>query len=350
MKEVIEFKDDSLYLLNQRTLPRSEETVKIDHYKMVAGAIKNMTVRGAPAIGITAAYGYCLGVKEFLRKNTEKNCKNSTPEFLKNVKSLLLNSRPTAVNLKWAVNRMEQKYRELRLEDADKIYFEIVKEAHKIKETEIEANIAIGEYGADILEKLSSKKEKGLNLLTHCNAGALATGGWGTALGVVRSAQKRKLINKVFVDETRPRLQGAKLTCYELEKENIPYRLIVDSMAGFLMKRGRIDAVVVGADRIAASGDVANKIGTYTCAILAYRHKVPFYVAAPISTFDFETESGSDIEIERRSSKEVLFINGRGIAPVNTEAENYAFDVTDNNLVEFYITEKGVINQIYELR
>ncbi|MGM0440811.1 MAG: S-methyl-5-thioribose-1-phosphate isomerase [Elusimicrobiota bacterium] len=347
MKEIIEYKDGRLYLLDQRLLPHKEKYVENKNHEAVAESIKNMTVRGAPAIGITAAFGYCRGVKDFIEQKTSEN---NIDNFLKNVKSRLLKSRPTAVNLKWAVNKMEQKYIDLKQEPVDKIYSKLLNEARKLKESEVKANIDMGDYGADLLENIDGKNTDKLNLLTHCNAGALATGGWGTALGVMRTAHRRGLVRKVFADETRPRLQGARLTCYELGKENIPHKLIIDSMSGFLMKKGEIDAVVVGADRIAANGDVANKIGTYMSAVLADRHSIPFYVAAPVSTFDFDTETGRDIEIELRSPKEVLFINGRRIAPRETETKNYAFDITDSELIRGYITEKGVIKKTDELR
>jgi len=341
--EVINFKNNKLYLLDQRVLPEKEEYFQVAASHEAAAAITDMVVRGAPAIGIAAAYGYALGA-------LEKNIKSydELKKHMDSVRQELLKARPTAVNLKWAVNKMHGEFKQLEGKELSEVRDKLVAAADKIKKKEIEANIKMGEYGANLIEKIYKEKGK-INILTHCNAGALATGGWGTALGVIRSAAERGYVQMVYADETRPRLQGAKLTCYELKKAEIPYTLISDNMSGFLMNRGKIDCAVVGADRIARNGDVANKIGTYMVAALAQRHSIPFYVAAPESTFDFDTADGSGIEIEERSHDEVLLINDRSIAPEGTETVNPAFDVTPKELVSAYITEKGVIGSPDEL-
>ncbi|MFC2091318.1 S-methyl-5-thioribose-1-phosphate isomerase [Elusimicrobiota bacterium] len=337
--KIIGFENKKLFLLDQRKLPDKISYLKIKDSKGTASAIRNMVVRGAPAIGITAAYGYCLG-------SIEKKFKEHSDlvKYIKNVKKELLSTRPTAVNLKWALDRMESEFNNIKNVDQKKIFVLLEEAANKIKSSEIEANTKIGEYGADILQNIAKKKKK-LCVLTHCNAGELATGGWGTALGVIRSAFKKDLIDTVFVDETRPRFQGARLTCFELKNERIPHRLICDNMAGLLMSKGRVDVVIVGADRIVQNGDVANKIGTYMVAVLANRHDIPFYVAAPKSTFDMDVKEGSDIDIEVRSETEVLYIGGHRISPKGTIAMNPAFDVTPHELVTGYITENGVIKQ-----
>lgn len=338
MLEVINFKNKRLFLLDQRKLPEQLKYVVIRDYEETAMAIKDMVVRGAPAIGITGVYGYCLGCIErgFNKIDLLKQ--------MSKVKQKLLNSRPTAVNLRWALDKMEGEFNGLQDKDIkqNKIYEKLVEAAHNLKKSEIEGNRRIGQHGAELLKNISREKGK-LTVLTHCNAGALATGGWGTALGIIHSAFNEGLIKMVYVDETRPRLQGAKLTCFELKRENIPHTLICDSMSGLLMSQKKLDAVIVGADRIAANGDVANKIGTYIIAVLAHRHNLPFYVAAPKSTFDFKTPSGEDIEIEQRSEEEVLFVGKESISPKGTKAENPAFDVTPHEIVTAYITEEGTM-------
>jgi methylthioribose-1-phosphate isomerase len=337
MPEVILFKDNKLFILDQRKLPESEEYLELSNPDDAGNAIKNMAVRGAPAIGIAGAYGYCLGCLE-KKLDSLENIKN----YMSEVKEKLLATRPTAVNLKWALDKMEERLSQLEDLQPEAVCRELIRAAHQIKDSEIQANKQIGKYGADMLEDLGRKKRK-ITVLTHCNAGALATGGWGTALGVIRSAFNKGVIERVYADETRPRLQGARLTCYELKEENIPYTLICDNMSGLLMMLNKIDTVVVGADRIAANGDVANKIGTYMVAVLAHRHEIPFYVAAPESTFDFGTPSGEEIQIEQRPEEEVLNIYDQCIAPQGTQAENPAFDITPRELVTAYITQKGVI-------
>jgi methylthioribose-1-phosphate isomerase len=347
MQDIVLFRKDRLVLLDQRKIPHKIKYLKFKNPKETAWAISEMVVRGAPAIGIAAAYGYALGCNE-----KKYNDYAGLKAHMEKVREILIESRPTAVNLKWAVDKMHNVF--LSLENSDIFYIDIFKrlvdEANSIKISEIDANKKIGEYGTEELKKIGSEKGK-LTILTHCNAGALATGGWGTALGVIRSAFNDNIIEKVYVDETRPRLQGARLTCFELKQEGIPYTLICDNMSGFIMTKNKIDAVIVGADRIAANGDAANKIGTYMAAVLAKRHGIPFYVAAPVSTFDFNTSDGKDIEIELRSENEVLSVlGGKRIAPEDTVTENYAFDVTPHELIEAYITEKGVIHSPDELQ
>jgi methylthioribose-1-phosphate isomerase len=344
MIEIVGFKNRKMVLLDQRVIPQKVRYKKFKNSEEAAWAIKVMVVRGAPAIGIAAAYGYVLGCIE--KKISDKKLLD---EYMKEVKVRLFEARPTAVNLQWALDRMEQKYNSLGELGQEEIFIKLLEEADIIKESEIQANISMGDYGAEEFKRLM-KDNKKLNILTHCNAGALATGGWGTALGVIRSAFDNGIIEKVYADETRPRLQGARLTCFELKEHGIPYKLICDNMSGLFMKNNRIDAIVVGADRIAANGDVANKIGTYMVAVLANRHNIPFYVAAPRSTFDFNTATGDDIEIEQRSIEEVLYIKKRSISPQGTQAENPAFDVTPQELVTGYITEEGVIRHPDELQ
>jgi methylthioribose-1-phosphate isomerase len=337
MDNIINFKGLKLVLLDQRKLP-----FKISYKELKDSS--QTAVRGAPAIGITAAYGYYLGSMEKEFKDFK-----SLKIYMERVGEKLLSSRPTAVNLKWALNLMGKTLKENPGLPVDKIRDNLLERAEYIKERELAANKKIGEYGASEFEKISAGKNK-LKVLTHCNAGALATGGWGTALGVIRSAFNRGLVKEVYADETRPRMQGAKLTCFELKEEGIPYKLITDGMAGYFMSRGEIDTVVVGADRIALNGDVANKIGTSMVAIAADYYNVPFYVAAPVSTFDFNCLTGGDIVIEERSHEEVLVINKKKISPEGTKTSNPAFDITKKSLIKGYITEKGVVKSTYELQ
>lgn len=307
------FKKDTLYVLDQRFLPHKEIWVKCKNYRDVADIIKKMVVRGAPLIGVVAGYGVYLGAKEGKFYQAYKELKNT---------------RPTAKNLFFALERMRKVYEE------KKDVLSVLKEAKKIEEEDRILCNKIGEFG----EKLIKKNFK---VLTHCNAGSLATAGIGTALGVIRKAKKK--IKMVWVDETRPYLQGSRLTAWELEKEKIPYKIICDNMAGFLMRKGEVDCVIVGADRIARNGDTANKIGTYSLSVLAKYHKIPFYVAAPYSTFDLTLKDGSEIPIEERSEKEVKEIQGKKITPIKAKVFNPAFDVTPHNLITAIITEKGII-------
>jgi methylthioribose-1-phosphate isomerase len=329
--KTMEWTGNSLRLLDQRKLPFIEEYVECKTHEEVAHAIKEMIVRGAPAIGVTAAFGYVLGFREYRSGDLK--------EWMKRVKEVLSRTRPTAVNLFWALNRMEKVFLEnLKNENLEEILEE---EALKMAYEDIETNRAIGRNGAELIED-------GSTILTHCNAGALATVDYGTALGVIRAAVEAGKRVRVFADETRPYLQGARLTAWELMKDGIEVYVITDNMAGWLMKRGMIDAVVVGADRIALNGDTANKIGTYSLAVLAKRNNVPFYVAAPISTIDPTIKSGDEIPIEERRAEEVTHCGGNRIAPEGVKVLNPAFDVTENSLITAIITEKGVIKPPFE--
>jgi len=307
------WKGDKLLLLDQRKLPHKEEWLELKTYRDVAEAIKDMAVRGAPAIGCTAAYGFVLGVK----------VQRENPKL---VYETLKNTRPTAYNLFWALERMMKAFNEGR---------DIEEEARSIEREDYEANKKMGEYGNELIPKNAK-------ILTHCNTGALATAGWGTALGVIRTAYYSGKDIFVWVDETRPYLQGSRLTAWELLKEGIPHKIITDNTAGFLMKKGLVDLVIVGADRITAGGDVANKIGTYTLAVLCKEHNIPFYVVAPTSTIDPDIKSGSEIIIEERSPEEVKSCGGCIVAPESSEAYHLAFDVTPSELITAIITEKGV--------
>lgn len=313
------WKGDYLLLLDQRKLPCEEIWLELRTYEDVAKAIKDMAVRGAPAIGCTAAYGFVLGIK-LQRENPEE------------VYETLKNTRPTAYNLFWALERMMKALRENR---------DLEEEAKSIEKEDYEANKKMGEYGSQLIPK-------GAKILTHCNTGALATAGWGTALGVIRSTHYAGKDIFVWVDETRPYLQGSRLTAWELLKEGIPHKIITDSTAGFLMRKGLVDLVIVGADRITARGDVANKIGTYSLAVLCKEHGIPFYVVAPTSTIDPDIEKGEDIVIEERSAKEVKSCGDCLIAPEESDALHIAFDVTPANLISAIITEKGVFKP-YEI-
>jgi len=338
MKEIktIEFKDDVLYLIDQRKLPITYEIFECRTYKEVDFAIKDMVVRGAPAIGATAAYGVVLAAKEFLDNNKE--------DFLKNMNEALetLNkSRPTAVNLMWAIRRMRKLLEENKELSVKEIYEKIKSEADNILNEDIETNKKMGKYGNEIIPQKAT-------ILTHCNTGALATAGFGTALGVVREAFYSGKDIFVFADETRPRLQGGRLTAWELVQEGIPSKLIADNVAATLIRDGKIDVILVGADRIALNGDTANKIGTFMLSVVAKVYNVPFYVVAPTTTIDFDIETGEEIEIEERSSEEVTHIENIRIAPEGIEVFNPAFDVTPNENITGIITEKGIIRPPYK--
>ena len=329
----IVWKGDSLLLLDQRRLPLEESWVECKTYEDVAKAIESMVVRGAPAIGVVAAYGVALGAKQVLEES------KSYLDFkakLEMVINRLAATRPTAVNLFWALKIMK-----LILEagqNEDDIVVALETEAMNIERQDIETNRKMGFFGAELL----ASKE---NVLTHCNTGALATAGFGTALGVIRAAVEMGKDITVFVDETRPYLQGARLTAWELEQEGIPYYLITDNMAGWFMSVGEISCIIVGADRIALNGNTANKVGTYSLSVLAKEHGIPFYIAAPSSTFDFSIRSGSEIPIEERDQNEVLYCHCRNcrIAPKGARAKNPSFDVTPHENITAIITEKGVI-------
>lgn len=327
------WKDNTLLLLNQRILPTEVNYVTCSTYLDVADAIKTMIVRGAPAIGVSAAYGIVLGAMEFstLSIDAFRNKMNV-------VCNTLASTRPTAVNLFWAINRMKDCLNNsLNLQTED-IVDVLKKEADYIYSEDLSMNKKIGAFGAALLPDKCT-------VLTHCNAGALATAGWGTALGVIRSAKDSGKDIKVYADETRPLLQGARLTAFELLEDGIDVTLISDNMAGYVMKLGLIDAIIVGADRIAANGDTANKIGTYSLSVLAKEHNIPFYIAAPYSTFDFNISSGNEIPIEEREHDEVRKVFGVRITPEKVKVFNPSFDVTPNENITAIITDKGVIKK-----
>ncbi len=322
--------NDTVEMIDQRKLPLEITYLELKNYKDVYNAVKDMVVRGAPAIGVAAAFGLYLGAKSINADGYEK----FRDEFFK-ICDFMFTARPTAVNLGWATNRIKN----LVIGDKNKSVPEIVKdirdESLKIYNEDIEINRKMGFYGAKLIKD-------GATVLTHCNAGALATAGYGTALGVIRALVEQNKHVSVIADETRPFLQGARLTAWELMQDNIPVTLIADNSAGLLMRKGKIDAVIVGADRIASNGDVANKIGTYQVAVLAKENKVSFYVAAPLSTIDLRLGSGDEIPIEERDITEVTSFFGRQIAPLGVKALNYAFDITPNEYISAIITEKGV--------
>lgn len=324
------FENGQLLLLDQRVLPVEEVWLRYTDYREVAEAIRNMVVRGAPAIGVTAAFGAALGAREIAASNFDA----FSIEF-EQVCALLAATRPTAVNLFWALERMKvcaQSHRALPLAELKE---RLLAEALEIAEDDERINRAMGGHGAALIPD-------GGRVLTHCNAGALATAGYGTALGVIRAAVEAGKKVAVLADETRPWLQGARLTAWELQRDNIPVTLICDNMAGYLMSQGEIDCVIVGADRIAANGDTANKIGTYTVAVLAKEHGLPFYVAAPTSTIDLSLTSGKLIPIEERDRREVTHSGDRQLAPDGVAVRNPAFDVTPARLITAIITEHGV--------
>ena len=336
MIKTIFWTDNTVVMIDQNALPHEEKHLTCRSHTEVIAAINDMTIRGAPAIGVAAAMGIALGMqnqtassKEDLKKSFYRIC----DEFSQ--------TRPTAVNLFWAIDRMKRCFEKNLKSGSDVVKTALVKEAIIICEEDVEINRQIGIHGRKLVKD-------GDNILTHCNAGALATAGYGTALGVIRAAREEGKELHVFVDETRPVLQGARLTAWELMRDNIPATLITDNMAGFLMKQGKIDLVIVGADRIAANGDVANKIGTYSLAVLTHEHNIPFYVAAPLSTIDVGIKGGDDIPIEERDDEEVLSIRGIRIAPEGMNVYNPAFDVTPNRYITAIITEAGVITAAFE--
>ena len=338
MKEIktIEFKDEILYLIDQRKLPTEYEIFQCKNYKEVDFAIEDMVVRGAPAIGATAAYGVVLAAKEFINEERQVFF-----EKMDEALEVLNNSRPTAVNLMWAINRMRNLIEETKELELEEIYKRILEEANKIYEEDIETNKTMAKYGNEIINE-------GDTILTHCNTGALATVAYGTALGVVREAHYTGKNIFVYADETRPRLQGGKLTAWELVQEQIPSKLIADNVAATLIRDGKIDVILVGADRIASNGDTANKIGTFMLSVIAKAYNVPFYIVAPTTTIDFEIETGDEIIIEERSSEEVTHINGVRIAPESIDVYNPAFDVTPNENITGIITEKGIVRAPYK--
>lgn len=328
--ETIEWTAEGVVMIDQTRLPRETAFVTCRNYLEVADAIRNMIIRGAPAIGVAAAMGVAIGALQ----------SNDLDADIPAICETLAKTRPTAVNLFWAIDRMKHVYASVRHLPIEEIRSLLVAEAQKIREEDIAVNEAIGRYGAELVPD-------GKTVLTHCNAGALATAGFGTALGVVRAAVRSGKKIDVFAGETRPFLQGARLTAWELQRDGIETTLITDNMAGHFLKSGRIGCVVVGADRIAANGDVANKVGTYGIAVLAKENDVPFYVAAPISTLDLTLASGDEIPIEERAVREVTHVQGVQVAPDGIRVANPAFDVTPNRYVSAIITERGVARAPY---
>ncbi|MEW6730161.1 MAG: S-methyl-5-thioribose-1-phosphate isomerase [Acidobacteriota bacterium] len=332
MIKTVEWTEQGVVMIDQRRLPTEEIYPCYQNYQEVAQAIKDMVVRGAPAIGVAAAMGIALGASALTVKDWDR-----FEEEFETICRHFAATRPTAVNLFWAIDQMRQRLLQCKQErlSIETVQRELIKSAQQLHQADIEANQRMGEYGAALLP------DEGV-VLTHCNAGALATAGYGTALGVIRAARSAGKRIEVYADETRPFLQGARLTCWELRQDSIPVTLITDNMAGYFMKAGKIKAVIVGADRIAANGDVANKIGTYMVAVLAKEHRLPFFVAAPISTLDLKLASGEEIPIEDRSPREVIEIQGQRIAPYEINAANPAFDVTPHRYISAIITERGV--------
>ncbi|MGB9907536.1 MAG: S-methyl-5-thioribose-1-phosphate isomerase [Candidatus Saccharicenans sp.] len=329
MLPAIAWKKEAVVMVDQRLLPWKERYLSLKTVEQVARAIEGMVIRGAPAIGIAAAYGLALGIRSL------KSVTGLEKEFNKFYRRLW-QTRPTARNLFWALERMKGVFEENKSRKLSELKAILLAEARAIEKEDLAINREIGENGESLIPE-------GATILTHCNAGALATAGYGTALGVIRAAFARKKTIRVLACETRPFLQGARLTVWELARDRIPVTLITDNMAGWLMRRGEINLVIVGADRIARNGDTANKIGTYSLALLAREHGLPFYVAAPLSTFDFSLRSGRDIPIEERRPEEVRKIRGQFITLPEVPVKNPAFDVTPARLVSAIITEKGVI-------
>jgi len=329
----VEWTGNALRYLDQTLLPAQEVFRETTDFREVAEAIKSLRIRGAPLIGISAAYGLCLGALEGTTKQ------NDFYPFLEKVDSILRSTRPTAVNLFWALDRMKKIWQEAQKNATlpEETCSRLIEEATTIEREDEAMNRKIAELGASLIQD-------GDVILTHCNAGALACGSWGTALGVIYWAQlKEGKKIRVYADETRPLLQGARLTAYELTRNGIPTRVICDNMAAFMMQQGKINKIIVGADRIATNGDTANKIGTYSLAVLARYHNIPFYVAAPTSTIDFEIVEGSQIPIEERSAAEIKYWKEHQIVPEKAEVENPAFDITPNSLITAIITEQGIL-------
>jgi len=335
MIKTVEYLDGVVRMIDQTRLPLEKVFVDCKSIDDVANAIKTMIIRGAPAIGVSAAMGVSLGAESIYSDNFDAFYSELEDKCIP-----LANSRPTAVNLAWGIERMKRVARESRLLSIPELKKKLKHEALDICKEDIESNMAMGNFGQTLIND-------GSTVLTHCNAGALATAGFGTALGVIRAAVNAGKKINVLADETRPFLQGARLTVWELMEDNIPVKLITDNMSGFFMKNNQVDAVVVGADRIAGNGDVANKIGTYMVAVLAQKHQIPFYVAAPISTLDLSLNSGEEIPIEQRSEGEVVSLNNKRITPEGASAAHPAFDITPNDLVTAIITDKGIAKTPY---
>src|ERR1700674_4329750 len=336
MIQTLEWTNAGVVFIDQTKLPTEEVYVTCTTHQQVADVIRNMVVRGAPAIGVAAAMGIALGVKN----SKAENAADLKKDF-DQICEIIRQTRPTAVNLFWAIRRMTEKFESLRARPIAQIQQALVEEAQRMHAEDIAANQAMGRHGATLMPSTGG-------VLTHCNPGALATAGYGPALGVIRAAVEQGKKIHVYADETRPFLQGSRLTAWELMKDGIPTTVISDNMAGAMMKQGKIGAIVVGADRIAANGDVANKIGTYTLAVLAKENSIPFYVAAPISTVDLECPDGSKIPIEQRNKKEVSHIAGKQMTPDGVGIENPAFDVTPAKYVTAIITERGIARAPYQ--
>jgi methylthioribose-1-phosphate isomerase len=336
MIQTLEWTDIGVRFIDQTKLPTEETYVTCTTYQEVADVIRNMVVRGAPAIGVAAGMGIALGVRNSKAENA-----GELKRELDQICDVIAKTRPTAANLFWAIRRMQQKFETLRVRPIPQIKQALIEEAQRMHAEDIASNQAMGRHGAALMPASGG-------VLTHCNAGALATAGYGTALGVIRAAVEQGKKIHVYADETRPFLQGSRLTAWELVKDGIPTTVISDNMSGAIMRQGKIGAVIVGADRIAANGDVANKIGTYTIAVLAKEHGIPFYVAAPISTVDLETPDGSKIPIEQRNPAEVTTIAGKVMTPEGVRIENPAFDVTPAKYVTAIVTERGIARAPYE--
>jgi methylthioribose-1-phosphate isomerase len=330
----VSWQDDAVVMIDQRRLPGAEVLLTCRDHVEVAAAIKDMAIRGAPAIGVAAAFGIALGVRRSAAEGPALR-----PAFDAVCETLRV-TRPTAVNLFWAIERMRGRFLTLAAGDGTALRDGLLEEALAIQREDLAACHRMGDLGSALLPE-------GARVLTHCNAGALATAGYGTALGVIRSAARDGKILQVFADETRPHLQGARLTAWELMRDGIPTTLIADNMAGHMMATGQVNAVIVGADRIAANGDVANKIGTYTVAVLAKENRIPFYVAAPVSTFDLATASGAGIPIEERAEDEITHHSGQRLAPEGVGVRNPAFDVTPHRYVTAIVCERGVARAPY---
>src|ERR1700686_99799 len=336
MIQTLEWTDQGVRFIDQTKLPTEETYVVCKTHEQVADVIRTMVVRGAPAIGVAAAMGIALAVK-----NSKAESTGDLKRDFDQACDLISKTRPTAVNLFWSIRRMQEKFERVRVRPMAQIKQEMVEEARRMHAEDIAANQAMGRHGATLMPS-----EGGV--LTHCNAGALATAGYGTALGVIRAAVEAGKKIHVYADETRPFLQGSRLTAWELMKDGIPTTVISDSMAGVMMQQGKIGAIVVGADRIAANGDVANKVGTYTVAVLAKENNIPFYVAAPVSTVDLQASDGSKIPIEQRNKREVSHIAGKQMVPDGVGIENPAFDVTPAKYVTAIITERGIARAPYQ--
>jgi methylthioribose-1-phosphate isomerase len=337
MLPTIDWQGDVIVMVDQRKLPGQEIYIRCRTAQEVARSIRTMVIRGAPAIGVSAAMGIALG----MRRSTAKGVKQFAVEFQK-ICDMMAATRPTAVNLFWAIDRMKHVFAEAAQagQSTEEIADRLEKEARSIHDEDVASCRTMGAFGAEVVPD-------GARVLTHCNAGALATAGYGSALGVIRAAVERGKRIAVFADETRPFLQGARLTAWELVREGINTTVITESMAGPLMRAGEIDLVVVGADRIAANGDTANKIGTYTVAVLAREHKVPFYVAAPLSTIDLSTPDGDQIPIEERDRREITHLGSSQLIPEGAQIRNPAFDVTPHRYISGIITEKGIFGPPY---